>query len=202
MIDSSFRLLSKNRELTEVSFKVRHVLIYSGSKNSPSTLYSSFLSFFFALWKPTSELLLVTSCSTLCCCIYAISFSFVFLSIFIFLKNERIFHNEKLSVQTEKHSSFSTITLISKTINIYLDNLSFWHTYTTDWELNLLVFRVPTILYYSIPVLVGVLVLEDFSVDVFWLFVPVHLTNSRWNLNSIKRMATGEFEFFSISSNV
>ena len=39
---------------------------YSGSKNYPSTLYSSFLTFFFALWKATSKLLLVTSCSTLC----------------------------------------------------------------------------------------------------------------------------------------
>ena len=67
--------------------------IYSGSKNPPSSLYSSFFSFFFALWQTTLELLLGTSSSTLCRRIYAIHFSFVFLSIFIFLKNEKIHMN-------------------------------------------------------------------------------------------------------------
>ena len=49
-----------SRKLPQINF---HYLQWV--ENYPSTLYSSFPSFFFALWKTTSELLLVTSCSTL-----------------------------------------------------------------------------------------------------------------------------------------
>ena len=59
--------------------------------------------FFFALWKLTSKLLLVTSCSMLCRCIYAISFSFVFLSIFIFLKKRKDTH-EFLSIRPDRET--------------------------------------------------------------------------------------------------
>ena len=57
----------------------------------PST--AIFFLSFLLYGKQRSELLLVISCSTLCRCIYAIHFSFVFLSIFIFLKNEKIHMN-------------------------------------------------------------------------------------------------------------
>ena len=63
---------TKEREKLRVGERQEHTYFrlgigrYSGSKNYPSTLYSSFLSFFFALRKPTSEVLLATSCTTLC----------------------------------------------------------------------------------------------------------------------------------------
>ena len=52
---------------------------------SPDLFFLSFLLY----GKQRLDLLLVTSSSTLCRCIYAISFTFVFLSMFIFLKNEK-----------------------------------------------------------------------------------------------------------------
>ena len=66
---------------------------FSGSKNYPSTLYSSFPSFFFALWKTTLELLLATSCSTLSLVYMLLDSALYFFQIFIFLKNEKIYMN-------------------------------------------------------------------------------------------------------------
>ena len=81
------------------------VSIYSGSKNYPSTLYNSFLSVFFALWKPTQELLLVTSCSTLCLVYMLLILALYFFEFLFSRKRKRCrwnFDNEKLSVEQRK----------------------------------------------------------------------------------------------------
>ena len=70
---SSLKVLSNEMKINLKDNKMRQLLprtqvinTYSGLKNYPSIFYSSFLSFFFALWKATFGASIMTSCSTLC----------------------------------------------------------------------------------------------------------------------------------------
>ena len=86
-------------------FFCKSLYIYGGSKNYPSTLHSSFLSCFMKtnFGASISDILKHVMPS-----IYAISFSFVFFSIFIFLKNEKIHMNflKRKIIPTDRETQF------------------------------------------------------------------------------------------------